>query len=469
MGSASYEFGLIGLGVMGRNFILNVAERGFSALGYDLDPEQAAALRQEGKRIGTVEGTSDLKVFVRGLNRPRKIMLLVPAGPIVDQVIEDLLPLLESGDIIVDGGNSYFEDTDRREEYLQDRGIHFFGAGVSGGAEGARRGPSIMPGGSSEAYQELRPIYEAVAAKFKGEPCVAYLGPRSAGNYVKMVHNGIEYGLMQLTAEFYDILKSLGGFSNQELQQVFQQWNQGRLQSFLIEITAEILGQKDPLGEGSLVDKILDKAKQKGTGKWTSQNGMDLGVPVPTIDIAVSMRAISALKDVRQQAETHYPKPTAELDPKALRAMCEEALYFAFLLTYSQGLHQLSEASREYEYHLDLSTVARIWRAGCIIRAAALDDIAGAYENEATLENLVLSETFIPVIKETVPAGRKVLQFAVAAGIPMPALSASLTYFDALTTGRLPMNLVQAQRDYFGSHTYQRTDRDGVFHTNWGS
>jgi 6-phosphogluconate dehydrogenase len=469
MGSASYEFGLIGLGVMGRNFILNVAERGFSALGYDLDPEKAAALREEGKRIGTVEGTSDLKVFVRGLSRPRKIMLLVPAGPIVDQVIEDLLPLLESGDIIVDGGNSYFEDTDRREEYLQDRGIHFFGAGVSGGAEGARRGPSIMPGGSSEAYQELRPIYEAVAAKFKGEPCVAYLGPRSAGNYVKMVHNGIEYGLMQLTAEFYDILKSLGGFSNQELQQVFQQWNQGRLQSFLIEITAEILGQKDPLGEGSLVDKILDKAKQKGTGKWTSQNGMDLGVPVPTIDIAVSMRAISALKDVRQQAETHYPKPSAELDPKALRAMCEEALYFAFLLTYAQGLHQLSEASREYDYHLDLSTVARIWRAGCIIRATALDDIAGAYENEATLENLVLSETFIPVIKETVPAGRKVLQFAVAAGIPMPALSASLTYFDALTTGRLPMNLIQAQRDYFGSHTYQRTDRDGVFHTNWGA
>ena len=469
MGSASYEFGLIGLGVMGRNFILNVAQHGFSALGYDLDPEKATALVEEGKRVGTVEGTSDLKTFVRGLSRPRKIMLLVPAGPIVDQVIEDLLPLLESGDIIVDGGNSYFEDTDRREKYLHDHGIHFFGAGVSGGAEGARRGPSIMPGGSSEAYQELRPIYEAVAAKFKGEPCVAYLGPRSAGNYVKMVHNGIEYGLMQLTAEFYDILKSLGGFSNQELQQIFQQWNQGKLQSFLIEITAEILGQKDPLGEGSLVDKILDKAKQKGTGKWTSQNGMDLGVPVPTIDIAVSMRAISALKEVRQQAEIHYPKPTSELDPKALRAICEEALYFAFLLTYAQGFHQLSAASREYEYHLDLATVARIWRAGCIIRAAALDDIAGAYENQATLENLVLSEAFIPLLKETVPAGRKVLQFAVASGIPMPALSASLTYFDALTTGRLPMNLVQAQRDYFGSHTYQRTDRDGVFHTNWGA
>lgn len=467
MGSASYEFGLIGLGVMGRNFILNVAEHGFSAYGYDLDPDKVAALREEGKEVGTVDGTTDLEAFVDGLARPRKIMLLVPAGPIVDGVIEDLLPVLDSGDIIVDGGNSYFEDTDRREAYLAEKGIHFFGAGVSGGAEGARRGPSIMPGGASRVYEELQPIFEAVAAKFKGTPCVAYLGPRSSGNYVKMVHNGIEYGLMQLTAEFYQLLKNLGSYTNQELGQVYHRWNQGRLQSFLVEITAEILEKKDPLGEGSLVDKILDKAKQKGTGKWTSQNGMDLGIPVPTIDIAVSMRAISALKGDRQEAAAAYPKPAASPEIQELEEHCEKALYFAFLITYAQGLHQLSEASREYGYDLNLATVARIWRAGCIIRAGILDAVAQAFESEPTLVNLILSDTFIPDMASCAPSARMVVQKAVGTGIPMPALSASLTYFDALTTAQLPMNIVQAQRDYFGSHTYERTDREGTFHTDW--
>ena len=468
MASAAYEFGLIGLGVMGRNFILNVADKGFSSLGYDLDPSKVSALREEGKHLGRIAGTNDVRAFVKGLSRPRKIMLLVPAGRIVDQVIEDLLPELEQGDIIVDGGNSYFADTDRREAYLKEKGIHFFGAGVSGGAEGARLGPSIMPGGSPLVYKQLQPILEAVSARFEGMPCVAYLGPRSAGNYVKMVHNGIEYGLMQLTAEFYHLLKLLGGLSNADLHRVYDRWNQGRLQSFLIEITSKILDRKDTKGDGALVDKILDKAKQKGTGKWTSQNGMDLGIPVPTIDVAVSMRAISALKEYRQLAAAAYPKPELSEKPEDLEAVCEQALYFAFIITYAQGLHQLSEASAEYDYDLDLATVARIWRAGCIIRAAALDDIAQAYQREEGLENLLLSNGFVPVLNECAPAARSVLQYAIKSGIPMPALSASLAYFDAFTTGRLPMNLIQAQRDYFGSHTYERTDQDGVFHTDWG-
>ncbi|MEB8347556.1 NADP-dependent phosphogluconate dehydrogenase, partial [Flavobacteriaceae bacterium KMM 6898] len=288
MENSTYDFGLIGLGVMGRNFILNVADNNFSAFGYDLDQEKVDALIVEGGNTKKVNASTDLKTFVQSLSKPRKIMLLVPAGKIVDSVIESLLPEIDKDDLIIDGGNSFFTDTDRRESYLKEKGIHFFGSGVSGGAKGARKGPSIMPGGNKEAYKEVQPIFEAVSAKFNGEPCVAYLGPKSAGNYVKMVHNGIEYGLMQLTSEIYDLLKKAGGYNNDELHAIFNEWNQGRLQSFLIEITAEIFNQKDDKGNGALVDKILDKAKQKGTGKWTSQNAMDLGIPVPSIDVAVS-------------------------------------------------------------------------------------------------------------------------------------------------------------------------------------
>ncbi len=464
----TYEFGLVGLGVMGRNFILNVAENGFSALGYDLMPEKAEALRKEGASFGKTAATSDLNEFVSALSRPRKIMLLVPAGKIVDQVIEDLLPKLEEGDLLIDGGNSHFRDTDRREAYLKSKGIFFMGAGVSGGAEGARRGPSIMPGGAAEIYPEIQPIFEAVAARYEGAPCVAHLGPGSAGNYVKMVHNGIEYGLMQLTGEYYQLLAELGGFTNAALSEVFGRWNQGRLQSFLIEISSVIFSQKDPLDSGDLIDKILDKAKQKGTGKWTSQNGMDLGIPVPTIDTAVSMRAMSALKANRETADMMYEKPRRALvDKTELEGVCEPSLYFAFVMTYAQGMHQLAEASDEYGYNLNLATISEIWRAGCIIRARVLDDIATAYREEPGLPHLLLSRAFVNRVSNCLPAARIVLQHAISNGIPMPALSASLSYFDAFTTGRLPMNLIQAQRDYFGSHTYQRTDRDGTFHTEW--
>ncbi len=463
-----YDFGLVGLGVMGRNFILNVADNGFKAFGYDLDQEKVAALQEEGGDLNKVNATKELETFISSLQLPRKIMLLVPAGKIVDDVIESLLPLLNKGDLIIDGGNSLFTDTDRREAYLKNKGIHFFGAGVSGGAKGARKGPSIMPGGSAEAYKEVQPIFEAVSAKYKGEPCVAYLGPKSAGNYVKMIHNGIEYGLMQLTSEIYDLLKKAGKLNNQELHQTFKSWNQGRLQSFLVEITSEILSKDDEQGPGQLVDKILDRAKQKGTGKWTSQNAMDLGIPIPSIDIAVSMRELSALKADRLEAEKIYGKlqPTT-IEKADLVKMAEEALYFSFIVTYAQGLHQLSEASEEYGYELDLGTIAKIWRAGCIIRAGLLADITKAFQQNAGLSNLLLDDAFAREIKQTLASVRKLVSYGATNGVPLPGLSNSLTYFDAYTSGRLPLNLIQAQRDYFGSHTYERTDKEGVFHTEW--
>jgi 6-phosphogluconate dehydrogenase len=465
----TYDFGLVGLGVMGRNFILNVSDNGFTAFGHDLDTEKVQALREEGGDTGRVDASENLETFVKALVRPRKIMLLVPAGKIVDAVIGNLLPFLDKGDILIDGGNSFFTDTDRREAYLQEKGIHFFGAGVSGGAKGARLGPSIMPGGSRIAYKEVKPVFEAVAAKFNGEPCVAYLGPKSAGNYVKMVHNGIEYGLMQLTSEIYDLLRRAGKLSNDDLHTLFSGWNQGRLQSFLIEITSEIFKADDPHGDGKLVDKILDKAKQKGTGKWTSQNAMDLGIPIPSIDIAVSMREISALKDQRVEASKLYIPPVPQpFDGGQLEVLAESALYFSFMVTYAQGMHQLSDASVEYGYELDLGTIAKIWRAGCIIRAALLEDITQAYSRDPGLGNFLLSEAFIPKIKETVASARTLVAYGAKNGIPLPGLSNSLTYFDALCSSRLPLNLIQAQRDHFGSHTYERTDREGIFHTEWG-
>ena len=468
MGQKSYDFGLVGLGVMGRNFILNVMDKGFTAIGHDLDDEKVASLLKEGGTTDKVNASSNAKTFIDSLSLPRKVMLLVPAGNAVDAVIETLIPYLDEGDIIIDGGNSFFKDTDRRESYLKSKGIHFFGAGVSGGAKGARFGPSIMPGGSKEAYQEVKPIFEAVAADFNGESCVAYLGPKSAGNYVKMVHNGIEYGLMQLTSEIYDILKKVGNYTNPELHKIFDSWNQGRLQSFLVEITAHVLKQKDNQAEGYLVDYILDKAKQKGTGKWTSQNAMDLGIPIPTIDIAVSMRELSSFKKERVLANTLYSnKKTERLDKEVLEKWAEASLYFGFVLTYAQGFHQLSEASKEYGYDLKLRTVAKIWRAGCIIRAALLEDIANAFDKNKGLSHLLLNDEFAGMIKPTLPAVRNLAILGINNGIPLPGLSNALTYFDGFTSNRLPLNLIQAQRDYFGSHTYERTDKPGIFHTDW--
>ncbi|WP_031427263.1 NADP-dependent phosphogluconate dehydrogenase [Flavimarina sp. Hel_I_48] len=464
-----YNFGLIGLGVMGQNFILNVADSGFRAFGQDLDQEKVDALKKAGDDLEKVNASTDVKVFTQSLSTPRVIMLLVPAGKIVDTVIDGLLPHLDKGDLIIDGGNSYFEDTDRREAELKEKGIHFFGAGVSGGAEGARKGPSIMPGGDKEAYQHVKPIFEAVSAKYEGDPCVAYLGPKSAGNYVKMVHNGIEYGMMQLTSEIYDLLKKAGGLTNEELHKVYSKWNDGRLQSFLVEITAEIFAQKDEESDGDLIDKILDKAKQKGTGKWTSQNAMDLGIPIPTIDIAVSMREVSALKDERVAADKLYDRPEPlEMEKEKLISMAEEALYFSFIMAYAQGMSQLAAASKEYGYELNMATVAKIWRAGCIIRAGLLADIADAFKKDNDLKNLLLAPSFVPQVQDTISSVREIVAFAVKSGVPVPGLCNSLNYFEAYTSSHLPLNLIQAQRDNFGSHTYERKDKEGIFHTEWG-
>lgn len=450
---------------MGRNFILNVADNGFSSMGLDTDQEKVDALKNEGDNA-KVDGTTDPAHFTQSLKTPRKIMLLVPAGAPVDAVIETLLPNLETGDIIIDGGNSFFEDTERRIKYLEDKGVHFFGSGVSGGAKGARFGPSIMPGGNKEAYEHVRTIFEAASAKVNGDPCVAYMGRGSAGNYVKMVHNGIEYGLMQLISEIYDVAKKGVGYSNEKLANMFTEWNKRELQSFLIEITAEIFKKKDEMTGASMVDMILDKAKQKGTGKWTSQNAMDLGIPIPTIDAAVTMRAISAMKDLRTEAEDAYYKSSLASDKPDAKTL-EGALHFAFIVTYAQGMSQLVAASEEYDYGLNLETIARIWRGGCIIRALILEDIRKAYDRNPKLPNLMLDEDFVKLLKTLESDARIVVNFAVMSGIPVAGLASAVSYFDAFRSGHLPLNLIQAQRDHFGSHTYERTDREGIFHTEW--
>ena len=461
MQEGHFDFGLIGLGVMGRNFILNIAEKGFSTVGLDMDEEKVNALLKE-DHPGKIHATTSASDFVNSLAKPRKIMFLVPAGAAVDSVIENLIPLLDEGDLLIDGGNSHFEDTERRIQYLKDKGLHYLGTGISGGAEGARFGPSIMPGGDEKAYEMIKPLFEAAAAKIDGQPCVAFIGQSSAGNYVKMVHNGIEYGLMQLIAESYHLLK-VTGRDNLELSGIFGEWNQGPLQSFLIEITSKIFSKRDEFNdEDNLVDKILDKARQKGTGKWTSQNAFDLGIPTSIIDTAVTLRGISALKDDREVAEKLYNKPIIAYDFPETEEV-EKALYFAFLLTYVQGFELLRHASEEFGYGLKLPEIAGIWRGGCIIRAELLELFRGALNHQNPLLNQDLSE----IIDENSSAARSVISFAVMNGIPMPAHASALSYFDSITLGKLPLNLVQAQRDFFGAHTYERNDRDGVFTSQW--
>lgn len=463
----NYNFGIVGLGVMGRNLLLNMADNGFAVAGLDLDLEKAKSLEAEANEEHRIKVTTDAKEFIGSLQQPRAIMLLVPAGKPVDAAIASLVPFLDKGDILIDGGNTYFPDTDRRFKELSAQGIHFFGMGISGGESGARRGPSLMPGGDRQAYERLRPIFEAVAAKVNGEPCVEFLGNGSAGNYVKMVHNGIEYGIMQLIAETYDLMKRLYGFDNQTIQQTFEQWNKEELNSFLLEITAQILKKKE--GDQYLVDLISDWAKSKGTGKWTSQNAMDLQVPVPVIDAAVNMRDMSKYKPERLEAAKLLPWEGQAVDKPAAEiiARLKDALYFVVITTYAQGLAQLTVASETYGYELDLQVVTKVWRGGCIIRAVLLEDFRKAYASNPALRNILLDNAIAQKLIDTQASLREVLQDAIAHGIPVSGYVNALSYFDAYRTERLPTNIIQAQRDYFGAHTYERVDQEGIFHTLW--
>jgi len=462
------EIGMIGLGVMGCNLVLNMADHGFAVAGFDRDPAKAAALNQSAGSP-KVHGTADLVEFVAMLRRPRAIMLLVPAGAPVDAVIEELLPHLEPGDLIIDAGNSHFKDTDVRAPKLKAKGIQFLGVGVSGGEAGARHGPSIMPGGPREAYERVRPVLEAVAAQVKGAPCVVWLGPGSAGHYVKMVHNGIEYGIMQLLAETYDFLKRGLGLNDDELSAAYARWNQGELNGYLVEITSAIFAKADAKTGRRLIDEILEVARQTGTGMWTSQSAMELQVPIPTIDLAVAMRDMSVLTKDREQAGAVYQRPIRPCpgDREPLLVQWGRALFTAIITIYAQGLALLSAASVKYGYGLDLAAVARIWRGGCIIRASVLEDINAAYQARSKLPDLLLDPKLALTVREHQEDLRTSLCQAVNAGVPVPGLMVSLGYLDALRSPWQPANLIQAQRDYFGSHTYERIDAKGTFHTDW--
>ena len=468
MATKPCEIGMIGLGVMGRNMLLNMADHGFPVAGYDKDPGKVEALQAESaaKEVHAIDNIQD---FVGLLRRPRAVMMLVPAGPPVDSVIADLLPHLEKGDLIIDAGNSYFKDTDLRARDLTGRGVQFVGVGVSGGEEGARHGPSIMPGGPKEAYERIRLLLEAVAAKVDGDPCVVYLGPGSAGHFVKMVHNGIEYALMQLLAETYDMLKRGLGLTDDRLRDVYDVWNQGELNGYLIEITSRIFSKVDESTGKRLIDEILDVAKQKGTGMWTSQSAMELQVPIPTIDFAVAMRDLSVFEKQREAAGEIFKRPIPPFagDREAFLNQLGRALHAAMIIVYAQGMAVLAAASDKYEYTLDLEAVARIWRGGCIIRAALLEDIRIAYRQQPGLPNLLLA----PELAKKVMAGeqdlRRVASAAIEMGLPAPCFMTALSYFDGYRSAWLPANLIQAQRDYFGAHSYERIDGKGIFHTDW--
>ena len=465
-----YKIGIVGLGVMGQNLALNMERNGFPVAGFDLDKEKTDAfLANEGKDKVIIVVDS-IPAMIEVLEKPRRILMMVPAGKPVDAAIQQIKPHLEKGDILIDGGNSFFLDTERRANELEADGLNFVGAGVSGGEEGAKWGPAIMPGGQREAWDALSPIFYAIAAKADdGQPCVEYMGPRGAGHYVKMVHNGIEYADMQLIAEIYDILHRGLGLSNPELHDIFNRWNQGVLKSYLIEITADIFTKVDTESGKHVVDLILDEAKQKGTGKWTSQNALDLGAPIPTIHAALIGRTISALKTERVFASKILKGPEAKYtgDRQKLIEAAENALFASKITSYAQGMGLLKLASEEYQYNLKLDEIAKIWRAGCIIRASLLSEIMEAYQREPDLSNLMLDVYFHQAIESRQADLRFVVKTAVDMGIPVPALSGSLAYFDAYRTERLPANLTQAQRDYFGAHTYRRLDREGDFHTQW--
>ncbi|NNM60129.1 MAG: NADP-dependent phosphogluconate dehydrogenase [Legionellales bacterium] len=462
------EIGMIGLGVMGRNLLLNMADHGFSVAGYDNDLAKVNNLRQEAQ-ARDVHGAEDIKTLIGLLRCPRAIVLLVPAGPPVDAVIKELLPYLQTGDIIIDSGNSYFKDTDIRAHHLTEQGIQFLGVGISGGEEGARRGPSIMPGGPKEAYERVQHVFEAVAAKVNNEPCVAYLGSGSVGHYVKMVHNGIEYAMMQLIAETYDVMKRGLGLDDSQLSTIYSEWNQGELNSYLLEITSHIFSKIDEKSKKSLIDEILPVAKQTGTGMWTSQSAMELQVPIPTIDLAVAMRDLSVFITEREQASKIYqlPQPRFTADKKAFLSQLRHALFAAMIITYAQGMALLRIASDKYEYHLDLETVSRIWRGGCIIRATLLEDICAAFHAQKDLSNLLLDLNLSHQLIAHQEHLRQIVGQVSQLGIPIPGFMVSLSYLDAYRSAWLPDNLIQAQRDYFGAHTYERIDSKGTYHTEW--
>jgi 6-phosphogluconate dehydrogenase len=464
------EIGMVGLGVMGRNLLLNMADHGFTVAGYDNDPIKVESLRKESQERG-VHATGDIKEFIELLRRSRAIMLLVPAGAPVDSVINDLLPHLQPGDLIIDAGNSYFKDTDVRAHNLSAQGIHFLGVGVSGGEEGARNGPSIMPGGPKEAYERVRLVLEAVAAKVKGEPCVTYLGPGSAGHFVKMVHNGIEYAVMQLIAETYDLMKRGLGLNDEQLRDVYHEWNQGELNSYLMEITSQIFGKMDAKTDKPLIDLILAVAEQKGTGQWTSQSAMELQVPTPTIDVAVVMRDLSVFVNEREQASVIYQQPTLRItaDRELFLTQLRHALFAAMIITYAQGFALLLAASDKYKYNLDLDAVSRIWRGGCIIRASLLDDICAAFHKKNDLPNILLDANLSQKLIDHQKSLRQIVCQAAELSVPIPGLMISLSYLDAYRSAWLPANLIQAQRDYFGAHMYERVDIKGTFHTDWGT
>jgi 6-phosphogluconate dehydrogenase len=469
MSDIKYDFGMIGLGVMGCNLLLNMADHGFAVTGYDKDHDKTNLFESSATKNTVVKGVNTLREMVNSLKVPRKIMMLIPAGNPVDSVIADLSPLLGNGDIIIDGGNSHYTDTLRRITELKDKGFHFMGIGISGGEEGARKGPSIMPGGDLAAYKEVEPILKAVAAKVNGNPCVGYLGKDAAGHYIKMVHNGIEYAIMQLISECYDMLHHGMGFNDDDLHELFNTWDNGELKSFLLEITASIFQKKDDkTGDQYLVDKILDKAGAKGTGQWTSQEGLDLPMPIPTIDCAVMMRNLSSLIDERKQANKLYETRLQKIDmpKKEFSELLHDAFYFSTIISYAQGLAMLARASQELKMEIPLPEVVSVWRGGCIIRSALLDQFKSAYSNP-DLKNLLLDKNMATLLMKKEMNAQKIVSIASINNYPAVGLMSSLNYYNAYRREFLPTNLIQAQRDFFGAHTYQRIDEAGIFHTDW--
>lgn len=464
------EIGVIGLAVMGKNIALNIESRGFAVSVFNRTYQKTEEFMANEAKGKNFYGAETIEDFVQSLEKPRRIMLMVKAGPATDATIASLQPYLEDGDVLIDGGNTLYENTMRRNEELDKTGIHFIGTGVSGGEEGALKGPSMMPGGQKEAYDLVAPIFEAISAKVDGEPCVTYIGPNGAGHFVKMVHNGIEYGDMQLIAEAYDLMKNVVGLDAKELHEVFKEWNKGELDSFLIEITADIFTKVDEETGKPLVEVILDKAGQKGTGKWTSKNALDLGVPLPLITESVFARFISSLKDERVKASKVFSGPAKTEVSESKEELVEairQALYMSKIVSYAQGFAQMRAASEENNWDLKYGDIAMIWRGGCIIRANFLQKIKEAYDRDGDLPNLMLDPYFKEIVEGYQASLRKVVSLAVQHGVAVPTFASAIAYYDSYRSEDLPANLIQAQRDYFGAHTYERKDKDGVFHSQW--